>query len=88
MSMYWMTQSHPDAPDVDVLDDPDAPDLDVLDVPDALDLGVLDVPDAPDLDVLDVADEPDLDVVALEGTAPPETPVAPTPPVTAPVLEI
>ena len=72
--------------DVDVLDDPDALDLGVLDVPDAPDLDVLpvDVPDAPDLDALD---EPDLDVVALEETAR-EMPVAPTPPVAAPVLEI
>ena len=64
---------------VDVLDGPDALDLGVLDAPDALDLGVLDVPDEPD--------EPDPDAVALEETVWLETPVAPTPPVTAPVLE-
>jgi len=45
-----------------------------LDDRDALDLGAL--------------DELDLDVVALEETAWLETGVAPTPPVTAPVLEI
>ena len=67
---------------------PDAPDLDVLDVPDEPDLVALDEPDEPDLVALDEPDEPDLDVVALEGTARLETPVAPTPPVTAPVLEI